>query len=145
MTTQFIGLRSTRSLRLACVMLAGLGTGLLAGNAIAHHSANMFDSEKTVELNGTIKEFQWTNPHVWIQVTVTNADGEAEEWSIEGGGPNSLSRRGWRPTTFQPGDPVVFKVHPMRNGAPAGLFIGVQLADGATLGRWDGPAQSSSY
>ena len=145
MSMQPFDLRALRGLKVAAVILASLGVSLLAGNAIAHHSANMFDSEKTIELSGTIKEFQWTNPHVWIQVTVETADGEAEEWSIEGGGPNSLSRRGWRPTTFKPGDPVVFKVHPMRNGAPAGLFIGAQLSDGATLGRWEDTRGGEAY
>jgi hypothetical protein len=142
---QPLDLRKFRGLKLACVSVASLGTSLLAGNAIAHHSANMFDSERTVEISGTIKEFQWTNPHVWIQVTVENEAGDLEEWSIEGGGPNSLSRRGWRPTTFKPGDAVAFKVHPMRNGAPAGLFIGAQLADGATLGRWEASRGAEGY
>jgi hypothetical protein len=145
MRMQPFDLRGVSGFRLACVSLASLGASLLAGNAIAHHSANMFDSDRTIEISGTIKEFQWTNPHVWIQVTVENAEGVAEEWSIEGGGPNSLSRRGSRPTTFKPGDAVAFKVHPMRNGAPAGLFIGAQLADGATLGRWEGTPVTQGY
>ena len=60
----------------------------------AHHSAAMFDDDKVVELNGTIKEVQWTNPHIWIQVVVDN-NGQKSEWSIEGGSPNTLSRNGW--------------------------------------------------
>ncbi|GIT15252.1 MAG: hypothetical protein CM1200mP36_10080 [Gammaproteobacteria bacterium] len=63
----------------------------------AHHSGNMFDRERTVELTGTVKEFQWTNPHIWIQVLVPTAGGGVEEWSIEGGVPNRLFRAGWRP------------------------------------------------
>src|SRR3954462_2668915 len=76
---------------------------LLAGQSLfAHHSAAMFDNQKVKEINGTIKEFQWKNPHIWIQLNVQNPAGPKEEWSIEGGGPNSLSRQGWRPTTFKP-------------------------------------------
>ena len=65
-----------------------------------------------------------------------NGDGATKEWSIEGGGPNSLSRDGWRPSTFKPGDEVTMKVHPMRDGSPAGNFIAAKWADGHTLGRW---------
>jgi hypothetical protein len=114
------------------------GILFLAGqSAIAHHSASMFDSDKVRELTGTIKEFQWKNPHIWIQIYVQNAAGAKEEWSVEGGGPNSLSRQGWRPTTFKPGDTVSIKVNPMRDGSTGGLFVGAKLADGKTLGNWD--------
>jgi hypothetical protein len=104
---------------------------------MAHHSAAMFDDNKTIELSGTIKEFQWKNPHVWIQVIVKNADGTMKEWSVEGGGPNSLSRNGWRPSTFKPGDSVTVKVHPMRDGSAAGNFMAAKWSDGRTLGSWD--------
>jgi hypothetical protein len=103
----------------------------------AHHSAAMFDSGKMVEIQGTVKEFQWTNPHIWIQIEVKNAAGALEEWSIEGGGPNSLSRQGWRATTFKPKDAVTIRMNPMRDGTHAGLFVGAKFADGKTLGRWD--------
>jgi hypothetical protein len=113
-----------------------IGLCLAAQSAFAHHSAAMFDPEKVKELTGTIKEFQWKNPHVWIQVLVQNPAGAKEEWSIEGGGPNSLSRQGWRPTSFKPGDVVTIKVNPMKDGSTGGLFIGAKLSDGKTLGNW---------
>jgi hypothetical protein len=102
----------------------------------AHHSAAMFDDEKVVELNGTIKEMQWTNPHIWIQVVVDN-NGQKTEWSLEGGSPNSLSRNGWRATTFKPGDAVTVRLNPMKDGSPAGSFIAAKFKDtGKTIGRW---------
>ena len=104
--------------------------------ALAHHSATMFDDTKVKELSGTIKEFQWKNPHIWIQIFVQNPAGAKEEWSIEGGGPNSLSRQGWRPTTFKAGDTVTIKVNPMKDGSPGGLFVAAKLADGKTIGNW---------
>ena len=110
---------------------------LVAEIALAHHSSAMFDSEKVKELTGTIEEFQWKNPHVWIQINVQNAAGVKEEWSIEGGGPNSLSRQGWRPSTFKPGDAVTMKVNPMRDGSAGGMFIGAKFSDGKTVGNWD--------
>ena len=99
---------------------------------VAHHSAAMFDDEKVVELTGTIKELQWTNPHIWIQVVV-----DKTEWSVEGGSPNSLSRNGWRATTFKPGDAVSVRVNPMKDGSPGGSFIGAKFKEtGKTIGRW---------
>jgi hypothetical protein len=103
---------------------------------VAHHSAAMFDNQKIMEITGTVKEFQWTNPHVWIQVNVDKA-GVKEEWSVEGGSPNSLSRNGWRKSTFAPGAAVTIRVNPMRDGTHAGNFVGAKFADGKTLGRWE--------
>ena len=110
---------------------------LLVGVPLAgHHSAAMFDNTKVVELKGTVKELQWTNPHIWIQLYVQKPTGR-EEWSIEGGGPNTLSRQGWRPTSFKPGATVTIRMNPMRDGTPAGLFVGAKFEDATTLGRWD--------
>ena len=111
-------------------------TALVVMALAAHHSAAMFDNTKVLELSGTVKEMQWTNPHIWIQVYVQKA-GAREEWSIEGGGPNTLSRQGWRPTSFKPGAAVTIRINPMRDGTSAGLFVGAKFADGSTLGRWD--------
>ena len=102
----------------------------------AHHAATMFDRARTAELSGEIVEFQWTSPHVWIQINVENESGDVVEWSVEGSVPNRLYRAGWRPTTFKPGDQVTIHGSPMSNGAPAALFIGARLADGSTLGRF---------
>src|SRR5262245_59810020 len=121
----------------AAVLMLALGLAVSARTLLAHHSAAMFDHEKVKELTGTIKEFQWKNQHVWIQIEITNAAGAKEEWSIEGGGPNSLSRNGWRPTTFKPGDAVSIRVNPMKDGSAAGQFIGAKFADGKTVGNWE--------
>ena len=105
--------------------------------SLAHHAATMFDTTKVVEFSATVKELQWTNPHIWIQVYVEKPGAAREDWSIEGGGPNSLSRQGWRPTTFKPGDVVAMRINPMRDGTSAGLFVGAKFADATTIGRWD--------
>jgi hypothetical protein len=111
--------------------------GAVAMPVVAHHSGAMFDNTKTVELTGTVKEFQWTNPHIWIQIERQNTGGAKEEWSVEGGSPNSLSRNGWRKTTFAPGTAVSIRVNPMRDGSHAGNFVGAKFADGKTIGRWE--------
>ena len=109
---------------------------LAPAHAGAHHSAAMFDDAKVVELTGTVKELQWANPHIWLQVIVDDK-GKKTEWSIEGGSPNSLSRQGWRATTFKPGDVVTVRLSPMKDGSPGGNFIGAKFAsDGRTIGRW---------
>src|SRR5687767_8149260 len=103
---------------------------------VAHHSAAMFDDTKVVELTGTVKELQWANPHIWLQVIVDDK-GKKTEWSLEGGSPNSLSRQGWRATTFKAGDVVSVRFNPMKDGSPGGNFVGAKFAsDGRTIGRW---------
>jgi hypothetical protein len=102
-----------------------------------HHSASMFDDTRIIELAGTVKELQWTNPHIWLQVLVPGEQGTVE-WSIEGGSPNSLSRQGWRSTTFKPGDAVIVRINPMKDGSPAGNFVAAKLvAEDRTVGRWE--------
>ena len=95
------------------------GIVLVAARCSAHHSAAMFDDTKVVELTGTVKELQWTNPHIWLQVIVDD-QGTKTEWSLEGGSPNSLSRQGWRSTTFKAGDVVTVRFNPMKDGTAAG-------------------------
>ncbi len=125
-------LNSLRSLAL----LAVLSTAY-AGAVSAHHSTGMFDQAKTIKLVGTVKQFQWTNPHSWIQLDVANAEGVKEEWSIEGNSPNQLIRLGWRPGTLKPGDTVTVLVKPMRDGAKGGMFVEITLADGTVLKQYD--------
>ena len=101
--------------------------------AAAHHSDAMFDSGKEVVLNGTVKEFQYTNPHSWIQLVVPAASGSPVEWSIETGAPIVLLRAGIKPTALQPGDKITLRAHPMKNGTAGGSLIDVKKEDGTTL------------
>ena len=118
-------------------LLVATGLVLTSSALIAHHSAAMFDDAKVLELTGVVKEMQWANPHIWIQLVVDD-NGAKKEWSLEGGSPNTLSRRGWRSTTFKAGDVVTVRLNPMKDGTAAGLFVGAKFAsDGHTIGRWD--------
>jgi hypothetical protein len=114
--------------------LAGVTVMMLAGPALAHHSFAMFDATKTLEFEGTIKEFQWTNPHSWLQVMVTDETGKETEWSLEMGSPGSLARSGWRPRTVQPGMEVTVTLHPLKDGSAGGQFLSVVLPDGTVMG-----------
>ncbi len=119
------------------VMYAVFAAAMLCavpGLSTAHHSFAMFDRDKQVTLSGTVKEFQWTNPHIFIQLVVENAAGSSEEWSIEGASPNMLFRRGWTNQSFKPGDKVTVVVNPLKDGSRGGNFVQASLPDGKTLG-----------
>jgi hypothetical protein len=122
-----------RAKRTAAWLLGGLV--LAGGPALAHHSFAMFDGDKVLTLDGTVKEFQWTNPHTWTQLQVTNPQGAVEEWAIEGGSLNALARQGWKRTSLKPGDKISMKIHPLKSGEKGGSFMSATLADGTVLGR----------
>ena len=116
-------------------ILIGLGVSCaaamtLGSAAFAHHSAAMFDHDKKVTLQGTVKEFQYTNPHSWLQVLVTGADGKTTEWGFEAEGPSTLLRAGIKAKTFVAGDKVTIVANPMKDGRPAGALITATKADG---------------
>ena len=102
--------------------------------AHAHHSPAMFDGSKQLTLTGTVREFQWTNPHSYIQLIVKSDDGAEQEWSLEMGANVYLYNLGWRPSTVKAGDTLTVTVVPMRNGKPGGLLVQAQTADGKSLG-----------
>jgi Family of unknown function (DUF6152) len=112
-----------------------LGSGLLATAlpASAHHSFAMYDLTKTETIEGTVKQYQWTNPHGWIFVNVPAADGKTLEYGIELTSPNLLMRRGWRPTSLKPGDKVTVILNPLRDGTKGGRIVSVTTPDGKVL------------
>jgi hypothetical protein len=91
----------------------------------------MFDMTKTVAVTGKVKEFQWTNPHCYIQLIAK----DGKEWSMEMGAPMYLYSNGWRPKTVKPGDQIVVRVYPLRDGKPGGVVIDVKTPDGKILGK----------
>jgi hypothetical protein len=90
---------------------------------LAHHSAAMFDDKKEVTLTGTVKEFQFTNPHSWLLVDVKGPDGKTTTWGFEAEGPSTLTRAGIHPRDFLAGTVVTITGHPMRDGRPAATWI----------------------
>ena len=105
----------------------------IAAPASAHHSFAPFNLTTEKTLTGTIKSFDWTNPHTWIWIDVADDKGAMQTWGVEGMSPNYLSRRGWTRTTFKPGDKATIVVRPMRDGSPAGMFVRATLANGREL------------
>jgi Family of unknown function (DUF6152) len=110
---------------------------LMASSASAHHSHAMFDTDKQVTLVGTVKEFQWNNPHCWIQLLVPDpkdANAAPVEWGVEMGAPIQLIRHGWKPDSLKPGDKITVVVNPLRDGRPGGQIVSAIGPDGKPLG-----------
>ncbi len=101
--------------------------------ADAHHSFAVFDHDRKVTLSGTVKDWQWVNPHTWLQLSVPTAAGGQVEWRIEGRSPNVLSRRGWSRKILAPGDKVTVVVYPLKSGEPGGAFVRLRLPSGTEL------------
>jgi hypothetical protein len=117
----------------SCTALAMI---LLAGSlpALAHHSSAMFDMDKVITLNGTVTEFQWTNPHCFIQLAVPRGTA-IEQWSVEMGAPIQLFERGWKRSSVKPGDRISVVIHPMRDGSKGGAIVSAATADGTPIGK----------
>jgi hypothetical protein len=101
-----------------------------ASPAFAHHSFAMYEPTKTLTLNGTVKTFQWTNPHVVIWILVKpDGGGDAQEWSIETTSPGVLTRGGWTRQSIKAGDRVSVTFSPLRDGSHGGGLNSVTLLD----------------
>jgi len=105
---------------IGCLLPAAFGALTLP--AVAHHSAVMFDDAKEVTVTGTVKEFQYTNPHSWLLVDVKAADGKVTTWGFEAEGPSTLTRAGIRKSDLAPGTEITISGHPMRDGRPAAAW-----------------------
>jgi hypothetical protein len=126
--------------RIATVLVAA--TSALAQQAVAHHSFAMFDNQKNVTLEGTVKEFQWTNPHCWLRLVVTDPTGNAVEWNLEGQSPNGWVRQGWTRNSVQAGDKAEVVIHPLKDGSHGGSVVRVSV-NGQRVGN-GGPAEPSA-
>lgn len=106
---------------------------VLTGSVQAHHSTAMFDAETVSTWTGTIKEFQYTNPHSWLIVDVTNADGTVTTWGFEAEGPTTMMRSGIRKSSLPVGSKITITGNPMKDGRPAAAWSNAVLEDGTEL------------
>lgn len=134
----------------ALVLPGRLATLLCLGSVMAfsspvaaHHSLSMYDRSQKEKITGTVKEFEWMNPHSWIHVVVSKPGGGTEEWKFEGAGVGRLERAGWSKDMMKPGDRVVVEYSPRREGTGGGLFQSVTMADGKTY--FSGFGQPGGY
>jgi hypothetical protein len=129
----------------ALILVVAVG----AGSVRAHHSTAAFDNSRVVRIEGTITQFRWINPHASIKLEGEADGGPDGLWTVEMTAPNVLINEGWKRNSVRPGDKVVMFVNPLReavtlnDGSTGGLFVGIILADGSTLGRTDGAGQGS--
>jgi hypothetical protein len=113
---------------LALVLVAAGATGVRA-----HHSFAPFNLTAEKTITGTVKSFEWTNPHTWVWIEVPNDKGGVDTWGVEGMSPNYLARRGWSKMTFTPGEKVTIVVRPLKDGSNGGMFVRATLANGREL------------
>lgn len=116
-----------------CVLAAAAAVLIYAVPATAHHSFTMFDNSRTITLTGTVKDFQWTNPHTWTWIDVPNEKGGTEQWGLEGMSPNYLGRRGWTKRTLKAGDKITVTIFPLKDGSKGGTFLRCKLPDGTEM------------
>ena len=110
-----------------------LGTTVLAlvpQVVAAHHSDVMFEAKKEITVQGVVKEFQYTNPHSWLLVDVTNKDGSVTTWGFEAEGPSTLMRNKIRLSDFSAGTRLTITGRPMRDGRPAAAWSKAVREDG---------------
>jgi hypothetical protein len=123
-------------MKFAYALAAGAAV-LFAASAQAHHSFAMFDRTTNISLEGTVKEFELTNPHSWLYVEIEQDDGGLAEWTIEMGSPGGMGRAGWEADTVKPGDQITVEIHPLRDGTYGGQYIEAVLPDGRVMGGGD--------
>ena len=122
-------------LALSALVAIAIASAVPAG---AHHSAAMFDFEQELRLEGTVTRFDYLNPHSWLYVNVENDDGSTTEWGFELDAPPRLRRMGVSPRFWEPGDRVIIKTNPLKDGRPAGALAGSLNSDGTTFGDSEG-------
>jgi hypothetical protein len=93
----------------------------------------MFDRTKKVTVSGVITEFQYANPHSWIDLNVTGPDGKVVEWAFEAGAPGQMKSVGLTPSQLKTGDKVTVTGYPLRDGRPAGAFLEIVMPDGKLI------------
>jgi Family of unknown function (DUF6152) len=105
-----------------------------AVQAYAHHSFAPFDQERIITVSGTLKEFEWKNPHCWLHVVAVDAtSGRAVDWSFEMGSVSQISEQGWKADSVKPGDKITVIAHPLKSGSHGGQYQIARLSDGRTL------------
>ena len=111
-----------------------IAAAVFAIQARAHHSFSMFDVEKTITVSGTLKEFEYTNPHCWLHVSAVDAaTGRTVDWAFEMGSVGQVAAQGWKADTVKVGEKITIEGHPMKDGSRAGQYQSATLGDGRSF------------
>lgn len=126
----------------AIISCAVMGAALcLAPMAEAHHSNSAFYVTKIITIKGVVKEFRWTNPHIWVILTVDDGKGNKVDWKAEGRPPGILARSGWTPKILQVGEMITIDLSPAKDDSASGLMARVTKADGTILANAPPPTE----
>lgn len=107
---------------------------LLCAPVQAHHSFSMFDKEKMITISGTLKEFEWSNPHCWLHVVAADpTTGKNVEWAFEMGSITQIAAQGWKVDSVKPGDKITISGHPLKDGSRGGQYRSVKFPDGRSF------------
>jgi hypothetical protein len=118
------------------VSLTAVLVAAISVPAFAHHSFAMFDAQKTITLEGTVKELEWTNPHAWLRMMVNDQKaGRPVLWAFEMSSPGRLVTMGMKADSVRSGDKVSVTFHPMKDGSRGGQFMQAKLPNGQNVVR----------
>ncbi len=121
--------------RLLNVLAAAIAVAI---PVLAHHSFTMFDTTKQITISGTVTDFQWTNPHSYIEIDAPDESGAIKHWAIEMGSPSILQQSGWKFSYLKKGDKTTLVINPLKDGRPGGFLNTATLPDGRVLGNGPG-------
>jgi len=113
--------------RQTAALITGGALLAMSGAGVAHHSFAMFDQEHPIEIVGTVTDFRYTSPHIYIFLDVKGDDGITMNWNLEGGSPSLLVREGWSSKSIKPGDELRMTIDPLRSGAPGGAWQATRI------------------
>ena len=110
-----------------------LGSALVTSASLAHHSFAMFDTTQQTDLEGVVQDFQWTNPHCWVDLMVVEKSGKSAKWALEAQSPSMMHRKGWTKESLTRGARIKVNLFPARDGSRSGALRSATLSDGSVL------------
>jgi len=116
--------------RLVLALFLAISGFAIAQPLAAHHSGASYDSDHQISLTGTVSNYEWTNPHVFIYLDVKDENSAIVQWRVEGNSPNMLARAGWKKEMIKVGDQITVNGAPAKNKAPILRLISLTLANG---------------
>ena len=116
-------------------LIAAIAVGFALSVPVqAHHSFTMFDHDKTITISGTLKEFEYINPHCWLHIVAEDpVTGKAVEWSFEMGSVAQIAVQGWKADSVKAGDGISVEAYPMKDGSRGGQYQSAKLSDGRSF------------
>ena len=120
--------------RMSFAMVGLMLAAVTSFSARAHHSFGFYDMQKTVEVRGTVRKFEWSNPHSWLFIEVSSATGPIT-YGFEMQSVGEMLRRGWAKNSVKPGDRITVSFHPMKDGSPNGLLVSAKGENDKLIGK----------